>query len=435
MIVWKAPRSAIGPRVTFDAAAGFAILVLVATIVVLLVTTYNAVVAMGQRIDKAWANIDVILKQRHDELPRLVEAVRGLMGFEREVLEEVTRLRAGYRPDDPDRPSGCRRRRHDLGRQAPLGRRRGLPGHQEPRERAGAAERDRPPGGHARRPARALQRHGLPLQHAHPDRARAPCRGPLRLAGRPFFKADAAEREAPDATPLSRPPGGTSHCASPSVEAIDWRCQRPARSRSSGRCGSRSGWPRRRRGSSSASGIELRLADGRHAGAGIAATAQTRGRVDRPDADAVRRRSADPAHRDRPVVVPDVQPTAPAGQAAIDHSAGIARLALAEGLLLEGDQPADEVVAIGRPRMAKGAGHAMRPGHSRELEDALAHVDAYAAGRTLPSSAAAKAWATRSGRERRSSGAPARSSSTGATAPARYSVETDDLPWRRPDRR
>ncbi|MFI5293292.1 MAG: LemA family protein, partial [Candidatus Limnocylindrales bacterium] len=67
----------------------------------MLVTTYNAVVALRQRIDKAWANIDVILKQRHDELPRLVDAVRGLMGFEREVLEEVTRLRADYRRDAP----------------------------------------------------------------------------------------------------------------------------------------------------------------------------------------------------------------------------------------------------------------------------------------------------------------------------------------------
>ena len=86
---------------TFNAAAAFAILVLAVTIVVFLVSTYNAVVALGQRIDKAWANIDVLLKQRHDELPRLVEAVRGLMGFERDVLEEVTELRAGYRPDDP----------------------------------------------------------------------------------------------------------------------------------------------------------------------------------------------------------------------------------------------------------------------------------------------------------------------------------------------
>ncbi|HEY8167597.1 MAG TPA: LemA family protein [Candidatus Limnocylindrales bacterium] len=82
-------------------AAAFAVLVLLITIVVMLATTYNAVVALGQRIDKAWANIDVILKQRHDELPRLVDAVRGLMGFERDVLEEVTRLRADYRRDAP----------------------------------------------------------------------------------------------------------------------------------------------------------------------------------------------------------------------------------------------------------------------------------------------------------------------------------------------
>lgn len=86
---------------SYDLAAGFAVLILGLTIVVFLVSTYNAVVALGQRIDKAWANVDVILKQRHDELPRLVEAVRGLMGFEREVLEEVARLRADYHPDDP----------------------------------------------------------------------------------------------------------------------------------------------------------------------------------------------------------------------------------------------------------------------------------------------------------------------------------------------
>ena len=41
--------------------------------------TYNAVVALRLRIDKAWANIDVALKQRHDMLPALVSAVRGLM--------------------------------------------------------------------------------------------------------------------------------------------------------------------------------------------------------------------------------------------------------------------------------------------------------------------------------------------------------------------
>ena len=60
----------------------------------LVVTTYNAVVALRNRIHKAWANIDVALKQRHDMLPSLVDAVRGIMAFEQDVLEEVTARRA-----------------------------------------------------------------------------------------------------------------------------------------------------------------------------------------------------------------------------------------------------------------------------------------------------------------------------------------------------
>ncbi len=75
--------------------------VLVAVAVFLALATYNAVVALRQRIDKAWANIDVVLKQRHDELPNLVAAVRDVMGYERSVLTEVARLRAAYTPAAP----------------------------------------------------------------------------------------------------------------------------------------------------------------------------------------------------------------------------------------------------------------------------------------------------------------------------------------------
>jgi LemA protein len=63
--------------------------------------TYNAVVALRLRIDKAWANIDVVLKQRHDMLPALVAAVRGLMAFEQDVLGDVARARAAYSPTEP----------------------------------------------------------------------------------------------------------------------------------------------------------------------------------------------------------------------------------------------------------------------------------------------------------------------------------------------
>jgi LemA protein len=46
-------------------------------VVFFLVVIYNDVVALERRIDKAWANIEVVLQQRHDQLPALVDAVRG----------------------------------------------------------------------------------------------------------------------------------------------------------------------------------------------------------------------------------------------------------------------------------------------------------------------------------------------------------------------
>jgi len=83
------------------AAALFAVAVLVVVVGFLAVTTYNAIVALRNRIAKAWANIDVALKQRYDELPNLVEAVRDLMTFEQDVLTEVTERRAAYSDRDP----------------------------------------------------------------------------------------------------------------------------------------------------------------------------------------------------------------------------------------------------------------------------------------------------------------------------------------------
>ncbi len=82
-------------------AASFAVGLVVVIVGFVVVSSYNAVMALRQRIDKAWANIDVILKQRHDQLPALVAAVRGLMAFEKDVLIEVTRARAAYAPTAP----------------------------------------------------------------------------------------------------------------------------------------------------------------------------------------------------------------------------------------------------------------------------------------------------------------------------------------------
>lgn len=83
------------------AAALFAVALVVAIAGYVALASYNAIVALRQRIDKAWANIDVVLKQRHDQLPNLVAAVRDLMTFERDVLTEVTRARAAYSPSAP----------------------------------------------------------------------------------------------------------------------------------------------------------------------------------------------------------------------------------------------------------------------------------------------------------------------------------------------
>ena len=82
-------------------AAAFAVGVLILIVAFLVLETYNSVVTLNQQVSKAWANIEVALKQRFDQLPSLVDAVRGLMAFERETLTRVTRLRAEYVAGEP----------------------------------------------------------------------------------------------------------------------------------------------------------------------------------------------------------------------------------------------------------------------------------------------------------------------------------------------
>jgi len=88
-------------------AALFAVVLVALVALAIGVITYNAVVALRNRIDKAWGNVEVALRQRHDQLPALVDAVRDLMAFEQDVLEEVTRQRARYAPDAPVAEQGA----------------------------------------------------------------------------------------------------------------------------------------------------------------------------------------------------------------------------------------------------------------------------------------------------------------------------------------
>ena len=70
------------------------ILALGLVVIVYFVGIYNGLVNLRENVKVAWANIDVLLKQRHDELPKLVETCKRYMQFEQETLEKVMRARA-----------------------------------------------------------------------------------------------------------------------------------------------------------------------------------------------------------------------------------------------------------------------------------------------------------------------------------------------------
>jgi LemA protein len=81
---------------------GVAILVLLVLILVVVafvvyaVSIYNSLVRLKNDIDKAWANIDVMLKQRHDELPKLIDTCKGYMQYEQKTFTMVTEARNAY---------------------------------------------------------------------------------------------------------------------------------------------------------------------------------------------------------------------------------------------------------------------------------------------------------------------------------------------------
>jgi LemA protein len=70
------------------------ILVVVAVVVIGGVLIYNGLIQRRLRIDEAFAQIEVQLKRRWDLIPNLVNAVKGYMGFEQQVLTDVTQARA-----------------------------------------------------------------------------------------------------------------------------------------------------------------------------------------------------------------------------------------------------------------------------------------------------------------------------------------------------
>jgi len=70
------------------------VILLVTGAAIYAVIVYNGLVRLQNEIGRAWANIDVLLKQRHDEIPNLLACVKGYMDHERQALEAVTQARA-----------------------------------------------------------------------------------------------------------------------------------------------------------------------------------------------------------------------------------------------------------------------------------------------------------------------------------------------------
>jgi LemA protein len=77
---------------------GILVLLIIVAIVLIgyFVGIYNNLVTLKNDIDRSFSNIDVLLKQRHDELPKLIDTCKGYMKYEQETLQKVVEARNAY---------------------------------------------------------------------------------------------------------------------------------------------------------------------------------------------------------------------------------------------------------------------------------------------------------------------------------------------------
>ena len=83
------------------------LVILLVVAAVYFVMLYNQLVQIKHNVSKAWANIDVVLKQRHDELPKLVETCKQYMQFEQETLARVMQARSSVSAAREERDVGA----------------------------------------------------------------------------------------------------------------------------------------------------------------------------------------------------------------------------------------------------------------------------------------------------------------------------------------
>jgi LemA protein len=74
--------------------AGWIVLGVIVVVVLWALMAYNRLVALSQRVNQSFADIDVQLKQRHDLIPNLVETVKGYAAHERGTLDDVVKARS-----------------------------------------------------------------------------------------------------------------------------------------------------------------------------------------------------------------------------------------------------------------------------------------------------------------------------------------------------
>ncbi len=72
----------------------YIVLIIVGILVLLFIFLFNNLITLRNRVDNAWSQIDVQLKRRLDLIPNLVEAVKGYMKHEKELLTKITELRS-----------------------------------------------------------------------------------------------------------------------------------------------------------------------------------------------------------------------------------------------------------------------------------------------------------------------------------------------------
>jgi LemA protein len=71
-------------------------IIAVIAVILYFVGLYNQLVTFKNNIDRSFSDIDVLLKQRHDELPKLIETCKGYMQYEQKTLQAVTEARTAF---------------------------------------------------------------------------------------------------------------------------------------------------------------------------------------------------------------------------------------------------------------------------------------------------------------------------------------------------